>query len=273
MTKGILVFAKNNNSINYVNQAKFLAKQSQKYLDLPVSIVTDNPIDNNVWFDKVILYDNYAKQYKKYNDGHLEGKVDYFFNSARQFAFELSPYDQTLMLDTDIIIMNDKYLQCFEQSDDFLIYHDAVDIANSRDYYEFTYISEESIKFYWATAVYFTKSKKNQIFFNLLQHIYENWNHYSLMFKIKQKYFRNDHAFSIAIHLLNSYTNSSVKSMPGKLFYTIDKDICVSINENKIFLLLEKSNEPINYYPVSVGNLNLHIMNKFSLDKCIANMI
>jgi len=93
------------------------------------------------------------------------------------------------------------------------------------------------------------------------------------MFKIKQKYFRNDHAFSIAIHLLHSYTNNSVKSMPGKLFYTIDKDICVSINENKIFLLLEKSNEPINYYPVSVGNLNLHIMNKFSLDKCIANMI
>ena len=42
MTKGVILFANNNDQIDYVRQAIFCAKQVQKYLKLPVSLVTDS---------------------------------------------------------------------------------------------------------------------------------------------------------------------------------------------------------------------------------------
>ena len=46
MTKGVLLFASNNKSIDYVKQAIFLAKRISKYMDLPTSIVTDTDIES-----------------------------------------------------------------------------------------------------------------------------------------------------------------------------------------------------------------------------------
>ena len=61
MTKGVILFANNNDQIDYVRQAIFCAKQVQKYLKLPVSLVTDSAkhLTNNYpklidTFDKVI---------------------------------------------------------------------------------------------------------------------------------------------------------------------------------------------------------------------------
>ena len=50
------------------------------------------------------------------NKGKLEWK-----NSARDSAFDLTVFDQTLVLDTDLLISNDKLLTCFNMSEDFMI--------------------------------------------------------------------------------------------------------------------------------------------------------
>jgi hypothetical protein len=42
MSKGILIFAQNNSSIDYIKLSIFAAKQAQHYLDVPVSLVTDS---------------------------------------------------------------------------------------------------------------------------------------------------------------------------------------------------------------------------------------
>ncbi len=42
MTQGVLVVARNNESLDYVKQAAFLAKQVGKYLELPTSVITDS---------------------------------------------------------------------------------------------------------------------------------------------------------------------------------------------------------------------------------------
>ena len=47
--------------------------------------------------------------------------------------------------------------------------------------------------------------------------------------------------FSIAIHIMNGYQDGNfANKMPGKLFYTMDKDICWEISDNEITFLLEK---------------------------------
>tara|TARA_B100002019_G_scaffold196523_1_gene170200 strand:+ start:895 stop:1797 length:903 start_codon:yes stop_codon:yes gene_type:complete len=290
-TKGVLLFARNNNKIDYVKQAYYLAKRVKNFLNLPITVVTDSPSylrqnysDADNVFDNIIsvvwsadkIKDNtvlskYEKHdYKSYNDGTLSRVKLQFKNQLRSTAYNISPYDETLLLDTDIVLCNNYYLNCFNQNNDFLIYHNALDIAGFRDYSEFEYVNDIGVKFYWATAVFFRKTPENKIFFDLLEHIQENWNHYKSIFQINQTYFRNDYAFSIAIHIMNGYTEGDfAQPMPGKLFYTTDKDICWQIKNDKITFLLEKENYTGEYTLSSWKGTTVHVMNKFSLNRCI----
>ena len=42
MSSGVLLFAFNNEQVDYVSQAQYLAKRIRKYLDLPTTLVTDD---------------------------------------------------------------------------------------------------------------------------------------------------------------------------------------------------------------------------------------
>tara|TARA_B100000424_G_C22927032_1_gene493196 strand:- start:849 stop:1718 length:870 start_codon:yes stop_codon:yes gene_type:complete len=283
-TKGVLVFARNNAQIDYVKQAYFLAKQLKKFCKLPTSLVTDaleyvKTFDDyaNV-FDNIINIDydpkNDKHHIKTYHDGRNYYKRLEFKNNIRSLAYDMSPYDSTLLLDTDIVVLDDTYIHCFEQNHDFLIYDESFDLAGFRNYSEFEYINVIGVKFYWATAVFFKKTNKNRIFFNLVRHIQDNWNHYRSVFQIGPALFRNDHAFSIAIHIMNGYQNGPfANKMPGKLFYTLDKDICWEIKDNSITFLLEKENHFGEFTLCKWQGHNIHVMNKYSLNRCIDKVL
>lgn len=278
MSKGVLVFARNNSQVDYVKQAYFLAKRVEKYLKLPVSLVTDNLDyiksnykDYKKVFDKVITTEyTTAFTLKRYNDGSLSGKQLEFKNDTRPMAYELTPYDETLLLDSDIVIADTTFLECFNQQSDFLIYKSAYDLANFRDYSEFTHISDTSVPFYWATCVFFRKTLENKIFFDLIQHIKENWQHYNSVFQLNRTVYRNDHAFSIAIHIMNGRQEGSFAGkMPGKLFYTTDKDILCDVKDESFLFLVEKEDHLGEYTPIRFKDNTVHVMNKFSLNRFI----
>jgi len=278
MSKGVLVFARNNSQVDYVKQAYYLALRVKKYLDLPTTVITDSGDylrsqfqDWEDVFDKIVEPE-YTNNYtlKRYQDGTLTNKQLEFKNDTRTKAYELSPYNETLLLDSDFIVCNDVFLKCFEQEHEFLIYKDAYDLANFRDYSEFDYVSDSSVDFYWATCVYFRKTASVKMFFDLLQHIQENWGHYNSIFQINRSTYRNDHAFSIAIHIMNGYEQGDfAHAMPGKHFYTTDKDILIEMNNESFLFLIEKEDYLGEYTPVRFKNHNIHIMNKFSLNRCI----
>jgi len=295
MSKGLLVFARNNTEIDYVKQAYFLAKRAKDILGLPTTVVTDSVeylkhtySDWEEVFDNVIAIvwkeedlkenttlsktENHTAKY--YFDGTIAKKRLQFKNETRTLAYELSPYDETLLLDTDVVIVNDTFKQCFEQEHDFLIYQKAYDLAGFRDYSEFDFISDTSVKFYWATCVFFRKTETNKIYFDLLQHIQENWRHYNSIFQINRSVYRNDHAFSVAIHIMNGYQDGDfAKEMPGKLFYTTDKDILSNMTDTDFLILLEKDQYLGEYTPVRFKGQNLHVMNKYSLNRCIDEVL
>ena len=279
MNNGILLFAFNNSKIDYIKQAYFIARQSKKYLDLPVSIVV-NTLDINTEyinsFDNIIdlsTYKNLPNYRSYYNSYNSKTKLE-FLNDARYLAFELSPYDNTLLLDTDIVILNDNFKFCFSQDSDFLIYDTAYNLGNHVETNEFKFISNLGIKFYWATAVFFKKTKINKIFFNLVGHIKDNWDHYKEIYYIKQRYFRNDYAFSIAIHILNGFAKGEfAQQMPGKLFYITDTDICYKIKNDELIFLLDKDFLSGDYLAVNWKSHNIHVMNKFSLNSCIDRLM
>jgi hypothetical protein len=264
MTKGVLVFAFNNEQIDYIKQAKDLAARVEKHLGLPTSIVTDAEIESKL-FDKIIKFDGstYLSQ-KTYHNGRHSVKLS-FKNCARILAYDLTPYDETIVLDTDFIICNDIFSQCFDQPEELLMYHRSIDVTGTRpESNEFKWISDTGPKFYWATCVFFRKGKFSKMFFDLLAHIYENYSYYRILYQLKTRVYRNDFAFSIAAHILNNFMDSNIiQEMPGTKYYITDRDELIDIDQDNLLFLSEKSTA------IKTKNQNVHCMNKFSLEKTL----
>jgi hypothetical protein len=194
-----------------------------------------------------------------------------FKNYNRSIAYYKSPYDQTILMDTDYLVSSNILNSCFDITADLMMFKDSYEISNVRDVSEFKYISDKSIDFYWATVVYFEKSKKNDIYFNLIDHIEENWKYYQNTYDINSNLFRNDFAFSIAIHIMNGFTGNNVVStqLPGKHYFAIDKDILWNIKNENITFLVHKKKYEGQYTLLSTSGLDVHVMNKFSLERVI----
>jgi hypothetical protein len=291
LSKGVLVFARNNAQLDYCKQAVFLAKRAKQYLNLPTTIVTDSTefllseypnateifdkIISIVWKKEDLKEDTTLAKFENHGirtfyDGSLVGKKLEFKNETRTLAYELSPYDETLLLDTDVVICNDIFNECFKQDHNLLLYKTSYDLTEVEKADAFKRVSNTSVDFYWATAVFFRKDASTKIFFDLLQHIQENWKHYDRIYQINTPYYRNDYSFSIAIHIMNGYQQGDfAKPMPGVLYFTTDKSILWNLKDSSMLILLEKPLFKGEYTPLRIKDANVHVMNKFSLSRCI----
>jgi hypothetical protein len=277
MSKGAVLFAHNNSQIDYVKLAVNSARRINKFLEVPVSLITDsnsvkdrNDLDI---FDKIIFTDTVESTNTKYFHDGLEKSAKLSWNNlTRSTCFELSPYDETLVLDVDYILNSNILKQCWTQNNDFLIYKESVDVASWRENKEFKYIGEYSVDFYWATVFFFRKTENTKSFFRLITHIKENWSYYKVLYQLHSTNFRNDYAFSIAIHMMNGFKQGDFANrLPGKMFYTLDTDILINQKDNRYQFLLQNNSASGGYLPALLSNVDIHIMNKYSLLRSIPN--
>lgn len=277
MTRGVLLFAQNNPEIDYVQMAIYAAERIKKFLDVPVTLATDNldylektyPEKLNV-FEHILDITSPFVQKKQFYDGTLSNKVLPWKNFTRADAYDITPYDETIIMDVDYILNSDKLSHIWNSSTDLAIYKTGYDLAQWRDTSSFEYFNQYTIPFYWATVFYFKKNSVARSFFKIVQHIRYNWAYYRLLYAIGSSSYRNDYAFSIAIHMLNGHTNGSlVGNLPGKLHYIRDRDILVSSKDSAMTFLVEKQNHIGEYTLIRTGGLDVHVMNKYSLARCI----
>ena len=107
-------------------------------------------------------------------------------------------------------------------------------------------------------------------FFILLDHIKDNWIYFRTLYTVDSPTFRNDIAFSIAIHIMNGKSNGEFAvELPGKMTFTSDKDYLISTNGNTMKFLIEKENYFGEYTAVNTKGLDVHVMNKYSLSRYI----
>ena len=96
MTKGIIVLAQNNATDDYVEQSALLAMSLRYYNDVPISIITDDKVPEEYisLFDKIIPipFGDSAED--------SEWKVE---NSWK--IYHASPYDETIVMDTDMLVL------------------------------------------------------------------------------------------------------------------------------------------------------------------------
>ena len=274
MTKGVLIFAQNNIEVDYAKISLFAAERIKQYLNVPVTLVTDSrewllksqPSAEKIFDNFLDVYSD-TEQTKKFYDGALSSKVLTWKNLNRSDCYELSPYDETLVIDSDYIISSNNLSKIWNNSQDFLIYKDSFDIAQWRNTCSFKQLNQYSISFYWATAFYFKKSKENQSFFDIVKHIKKNWSYYKALYTIDSSVFRNDFAFSIAIHMMGG--KNFATSLPGKMNYILDRDILIDINKEQLKFLIEKNSYVGEYIAAKTTGLDVHVMNKYSLTRCI----
>lgn len=248
------------NRVLYISLVDYdeIRKKSQIRLDLWNDI-----------HEREVVY-NPGIQYRKYFDGALTHKRLKFKNDIRVNSYDLSPFEETLVIDCDYIVNNDILKYCWKQDHDFLIHKTAVDLSGYRYDPRLHTLSDKSIEFYWATVFYFKKNQNTRVFFELLNHIQDNWNYYRYVYQIEYALYRNDYAFSIAIHIMNGYQNGSwAQDLPGKLYYVIDRDVLIAHNNSEMKFLVEKEKYKGEYTLLKTKNLNVHVMNKFSLSRTI----
>lgn len=277
MSKGVLLFAQNNPDIDYVQMAIFAADRIKKFLNVSITLATDNrdyiertyPEKINV-FEHIIDVNSSYVQKKQFYDGSITNKVLPWKNFTRADAYDISPYDETLIMDVDYILNSDNLNQVWNLESDLAIYKTGYDLAQWRDTSSFEYFNQYTIPFYWATVFYFKKTSLAKSFFKIVQHIRYNWAYYRLLYAIGPSSYRNDYAFSIAIHMLNGSTSSRlISALPGKLYYTRDRDVLVSSKDSSMTILVEKQNHIGEYTLIKIDNLDIHVMNKYSLARCI----
>ena len=274
-SKGVIIIAKNNEAVDYVKMAAYAAHRVSHYLGLPTTLITDSEnyakekFPEDTWDQIIKINAQSTVNLRHYQDGSLDNKELNFKNSNRASVYDLTPYDETILIDADYIISNNILSECFVQQKDLLLYKDAHDLGIERDTREFTYICDHGIDFYWATVVFFRKTEENKVFFDLIAHIESEWNHYRRLYQIKSSMFRNDYAFSIAIHIMNNHKKGNfVSPMPGTLYYTRGADFLEKIDNDTMWFTIESKDQG-SYIATRLTGQSVHIMNKFSLDRSV----
>lgn len=258
MTQGFLVFAHNNEQIDYGLLALAQAKRIKKILNKPVSIVLDEKTEISLinqypnckdYFDHIIRSESLSTQTKRYGDGANQLT---FHNADRTAAYDLSPYDETIVIDGDVLIQTDNLNKLWNNSEELLVCDKCTDI-NGELVNEFKWISDKSIKFYWATVFYFRKTDYTKIFFNYCRYIKQMYGWMSHVYEIPNTPIRNDFIWSIALHELEH----PASSIPFNLIYTRYNDRLLLNNIDSIRFLHDEK--------ISKVKSDVHIFNKYDL--------
>jgi len=275
MTTGCVIFAQNTVGVDYIKLALFAAKRAKEFLKIPVTLATDSldyldfyPEHTDV-FDKIIpIYGN-TNQQKKFYDGTLAFKTAEWKNLTRNQVYDITPYDRTLVIDSDFIINSNTLVKALENDYEFQIYKKNFDLSGWRPE-AFARINQHSIPFYWGTVFIFEKTNSTKAFFDLIEYIKTNWEYFRVVYKIDSPLFRNDYAFSIAIHIMNGQTEGDFGwELPGRMNFVLDRDILVSMQDTSMQFLVEKQYYPGEYTLIKTEGIDVHVMNKQSLTRFI----
>jgi hypothetical protein len=166
--------------------------------------------------------------------------------------------------------MSDALSNCWGSINDVMINHRIYSPHDYKRPYSKN-IDDFGIKIYWATVIYFKKSELAEHLFSLVRHIQENYSYYKDLYCFSNGMFRNDYAFSIAIHMLNGFNDfeSVVKELPipGLLMSWDSNDIHSVDGLNNIVLYVEKPEQKGEYILSRVKDTDVHIMNKWAINR------
>jgi hypothetical protein len=275
MTHGILIYAHNTRAVDYALLAVISAGLAKKQLSMPATLVTDDSTISwmkqsqifdiaNTVFENIITVDRpVTDNQRRLHDGEISGTVP-FINVNRDTAWSLTPYDRTLLIDSDFLIFSNVLNNYWHVDCDLLI-GESINDVNGQDRMKYLdrHISDTGVKLYWATTVMFTKNQNTRLFFDTVNHVKENYRHYADVFRFDPRQFRNDIAFSVSKHILDGYTESGIGTLPP-ILSALDRDILYNVNDQRLLFLIDHKLDN-NYCAAAISEVDIHVMNKQSI--------
>ena len=267
MTRGVLLFAFNSPKYNYYEMAVATAKRVNHFLGLPVTLVTDEhsqPANITYQFDSVVIAT--ADKTNRRDWG-------IWINKGRYRAYNLSPYDETLLLDTDYMVNSDKLLTTFNMPTDFCCHDSTSFLMHPGAPQEM--LSVYSFNTLWATVVMFRKTNRAKQIFECLEMVQNNFDHYANIHGFIAATFRNDYALTLATRIVNGHTTVAEDIIPWNLLHvgkntTVYKNIEDEFNTEYTVMFDNWQKGKIRKEYIVIKDTDFHVMNKENFMELIA---
>lgn len=275
--KGFLIYCYDNGAINYgiialcnallikkhcvtnnvalVTNSSTLENLSKKYNKSLINYAFDNVICNESKDD--ITGD------RRFFDTRYSNIVGKYINGNRHTAYDLSPFDETILIDADYLILDSTTDLVWDINEDFLCNSITKDLDNRYHTIDTgSRLNDMGVPLYWATMVYFKKTTFSKILFDHISYIKENYEFYKCLYNFESSpFFRNDYAFSISLHILNGfYETNNVKSFPVDYIKISNEfDVMHDFINGTALITSEPEQGKFNLHKISN---NVHVMNK-----------
>ena len=245
--KGILLFSFDTAEFQYSKITKKCIELLRIHCpDIPVVVVGDRIIESA---DSTILAED-----PQPNINNLRGPKQWK-NLARVDAYDLSPFDCTIIIDSDYLVYDNNLMKLFESEQSVLAHRSWCDL----NYAEVSNIQmgNSMIDMMWATVLMFRKNKEVEQMFDYWRHALKNYQYYAELFGLNKRMVRNDHAFTIAMAKMQEY---------GPMEHTIIPWDIITANQNFEVKQITKDNIVLEdqHGEITVDQ-SVHILNKESL--------
>lgn len=282
MDRGFLIHAYNNEEVDYGTMAMCSARLVKKNLiNNNVALVTDSGtidwlkkahgtavVDSAFDHVKVVRRDHSAPE-RTFFDTRYSIKTLPYRNGNRSSSYDLSPFDETILMDADYLVLDDSLDQVWGSIEHVMINKNVMDLRHESSPSGFdARFNQMSIPLYWATLMYFKKDPRSKSLFELISFIKENYGYYQGLYQFPPSpYFRNDYALSIAIHMLSgNLENDSIKSFPcDRIMVATEFDDMVRFKNGIAYFVSEgRTSGDFRLHRVTT---NVHVMNKWSINR------
>jgi hypothetical protein len=251
MNNGVVIFGHNSKDIDYVKLANVSAKLVVANLKVPVTLITDSEslsttVSTLKHIDNLVVLDRPATN----NTRMLLGSITEFINTNRYVAYTHSPYDRTLLIDSDLLILSNKLGAYWESSQEFLI-TGGMNVLDGTLSDREKKLSPTTIPMRWATAIMFSKTNYVETIFKTVKYIQDNWFYFIDLYNMPPCNFRNDYAFTIANHIVNGFVPTD-NFLPSPLM-TLEHQSLETLSTDQAII------------DGTVIQSDVHVMNKYSI--------
>jgi len=283
-TCGFLYYAYNNEIINYLKLAISSALTGRYQLSKFNAMVVTNSEslaslnDNetallNELFDLVKVDDvkQKIKNYRKTTDGEIYYGTNTWINHSRSNAYTDSIYDETIMIDVDFIFQDKNLDKLWGSNSSIMMNRIIIPIINkahskNTHFHPTEKMGSFSIPMYWATVVYFDRSEFSKNYFDVVNHIKENYFYFQRLYQVSDNSYRNDYSFSIALYIANgNHIPSTEWEIPFKFVLSTNNDVVYRVDKQQIKLMIHTHQWKNPKQLFNVENISLHCMNKVSM--------
>ena len=249
MHKGACIIASNSTAsdgsvFDYIGLAQRSASLIRKHLKIPVAILTTS-LNGIEGFDHVVRLPESKSSNRIIN--HNNSIITFpWDNDHRIDILDFSPFDRTLLLDADYLVLSDQLLPVLECDLPFMITDDVIDITGRNSFNNMKLMPDKTFMQRWATVMTF--DNRARVVFDAARMVRKNYAYYATMFNFSSSLFRNDFVFSIATHLVG------IGRFPSKLFQLPINASVESCNGNGLRIKYD------NY--IMRWNHDVHVLNK-----------